>query len=529
MRKLGKFLLAAVIALGFAACNNKEDVPNTGGGTTEGTTYMSVSFRIDDGVMTRAEDGKHNTQGNWEGRDKFNNVSIYLVEDNKVSLKEMSMSELTRPSSAQDGVYATQPWKTTAGEKTVYVVLNNNGAIKVALDGAMTSGKTAFDAAYKNAYEMLSLGKVNTAYAKVDNDKKDVILMTGYPTTQIITDGVKAIETATKNRVKVSLRRVVSRVAVSMNKTLDYSENSPLEVKTKEDVVIGHLKNLAWTPMQYEVKSNLLWQAIDGSDSYTADLVKSWPDAFAYVPNNNFKTEASKYYDYTRKTEALPIRTDFERTTQEATIAYITDAEKNNMEFITETTHTYGVKLDDGSSATKTGYRRGNSTYVMVTGTFAPAEAAWANDTEKDEYASRVGADPNATIDLYWGVVKGKFYVDEARAKADNPIMNPEPGQDGIIKYTAGKMYYFAWVNPNTNQVTTWVNSPVVRNNIYHVNIAGFENIGLYHNPYDPNDPGDDDDPDPKDPDDPLYDTETFMITEITVINWGMHSYDITF
>ncbi len=96
------------------------------------------------------------------------------------------------------------------------------------------------------------------------------------------------------------------------------------------------------------------------------------------------------------------------------------------------------------------------------------------------------------------------------------------------MPFKAGKMYYIAYVNPDTNKPTTWKNAPVVRNNVYNVNVTKFSKLGLYHDPNDPDDPDDPDQPDP-DPNDPIKDPETYMAYEITVINWGVHSYDIDF
>ncbi len=59
-------------------------------------------------------------------------------------------------------------------------------------------------------------------------------------------------------------------------------------------------------------------------------------------------------------------------------------------------------------------------------------------------------------------------------------------------------MVYYAWLNPNTKSADTWCASPVLRNNIYHMHIAGFTKMGLsaipfvpredklFHTPFDP-------------------------------------------
>lgn len=523
--KLNKILSIGAIfalALGFASCDkNKSEEIDTP--TQEGTTYMSVSFRLPAGM--RAEDQSFNGIGTWEGQDDFKNVDVYLVTDGATSVERQTLNNVTSAVGAYqgpgtDGVYKTEAWKTTPGKKTVYVVVNNFGDVKTTLDNATVAN---FADEYKKAYAMLDNGKVKDSYAKVESGK-DIILMTGQPVELTVEEGKtkKEVEDSTDlNRAKVTVRRVVSRVSVTMNAALNYSKDTGVEIKTTEGTevkVIGSLKDLSWTPMQYEQKSYLLWQ--DASE-YTVDKVMSV--GYGYVPNNDFADEAPKYYDYTRKSEALEIRTDFTRKNSQEDITYITGAD-NNMEFITETTHAYSA--GKGQS----GYKRGNTTYVKVTGTFVPDEGTWA-EGEQAKYEAELKTNPTPSI--YWGATTGKFYFDKDTATTMNPVSEEaaKAGKDGIIEFKAGKMYYFAWINPDVINNLEWNNSPVVRNNIYHINISGFKNVGLYRNPYDPEDPTDPDpdDPDPKDPEDPLFDKETYMVTEVTVINWGMHSYDIEF
>lgn len=516
MKKILTVGAAIALALGFASCNkNESNTPDTP--TNEGTTYMSLTFRLPAESGTRAEDQTNNGIGQWEGRDKFENVDVYLVTDGAKSVERRTLEKVTQASSTADGVYKTESWKTTPGEKTVYVVVNNGGAIKAALDAATV---TNFAEVYKKAYEMLESGKVKTDYAKAKatTENEDIIMMTGQPVKQTINDGVSqkkadaaaktAGENVDNNKVQVTVRRVVSRVSVSATKGL--ISEGVAQIKTGS-TVIGTLKDLSWTPMQLEQTSYLLWQ--DGVD-YTALATKS-PN-YSYVPaNGDYSTKAPQFYSYDRKGETLHIRTDFERKTNPENIAWITGT-GNNMEFITENTH--------GD------YRRGNTTYVKVTGTFVPDAGTWA-EGEQAKYEAEVKSNPTPSI--YWGATTGKFYFDKQTALDKNPVSAKakEEGKDGIIEFKAGKMYYFAWINPNETNHLKWTTSPVVRNNIYHINISAFKNVGLYRNPYDPKDPDpkDPDDPDPKDPEDPLNDKETYMVTEVTVINWGMHSYDVEF
>ncbi|MBR8760314.1 Mfa1 family fimbria major subunit [Porphyromonas levii] len=507
------------LALGFASCNkNKSNIPDTP--TQEGTTYMSLTFRLPAESGTRAEDKTNNDIGQWEGRDKFENVDVYLVTDGAKSVEKKSLKVVSKATSTADGVYKTESWKTTPGEKTVYVVVNNGGDIKAALDAATV---TNFAKVYNEAYEMLKSGKVKADYASASKTE-DIIMMTGQPVKQKINDGISqdkanaaadtAGEDVDNNKVQVTVRRVVSRVSVSANNGL--ISDGVAQIETTDGTVIGTLKDLSWTPMQLEQTSYLLWQNVkeDGVD-YTALATKS--PSYSYVPvNSSYGTEAPNKYSYDRKDEALTIRPDFVRNAENGkNVSWIT-GDGNNMEFITENTHK--------------DYRRGNTTYVKVTGTFVPDAGTWA-EGEKAKYEEELATNPTPSI--YWGATTGKFYFDKTTATKMNPVSEEaaKAKKDGIIEFKAGKMYYFAWINPDKTDHLKWTTSPVVRNNIYHINISAFKNVGLYRNPYDPEDPTDPDpdDPDPKDPDDPLNDKETYMVTEVTVINWGMHSYDVEF
>ena len=106
---------------------------------------------------------------------------------------------------------------------------------------------------------------------------------------------------------------------------------------------------------------------------------------------------------------------------------------------------------------------------------------------------------------------------------------------------------YYAWVNPDA--IPNWYNSPVLRNNIYHIHITGFKTIGTNWNPLYPEDPEHPNgpgntplNPDPKptpgpgeptepvnpiDPTDPLTTPETWMSVDVTILPWQVHSYGV--
>ena len=517
--KINKFFLMGAIALGLVACKS-EDLPDNGGHETYGNTYMSISINVPGqfSSATRAtEDGKHNPVGDWGGQDQIDNISVYLISEGENKVQRVELKDSQPGTFGKDGVFQTKAWKTTPGNKKVYVIVNNAGAIKAALDAATAA---TFEDEYNKAHDMIESGTMNANYAKNDNGK-DIILMSGLGANATIAKNVKEEEVYdhATNNVKIDVRRIVARAAVTMNQALaDANGAGGVEVKTTNGSLLGKLKNLQWTVAQYEKKTFVSANstAADKAESPNYDWI---PTTDTYVVDPSKPQVAGSIYDYSLLKQRFSIAGFTRNADNKENVNAIVGT---NMQFITETTHPYGNKL--GAGGTETGYRRGNTTYVMVTGTFIPEESTFA-EGEFTEYTE------NATI--YLGTIDGKFYVDKDKAIANNKQSDPQ--KDGVIEYKTGKMYYFAWVNPDALEPMDWKNSPVVRNNIYHVNIAGFKKLGFSGNPYNPQDPNnpDPDKPDPDEPtpgpDDPIYDQDTYMATEITVINWGMHSYDITF
>lgn len=202
--------------------------------------------------------------------------------------------------------------------------------------------------------------------------------------------------------------------------------------------------------------------------------------------------------------------------------------------FLLPTTHAYATKSDSAE------YKKGNTAYVLVRTTFKPATFA-------------DGGSPAVDGTFYYGGLDHLFYT-SAQAAWD-------AGNTAMSKYDEGKTLYYAWINPD-QLLTDWINSPVLRNNIYHVHITGFKNLGLNWNPLYPENPDDANDPlnpnpgnptnpdtkvdltgevkddggndvdpddpvDPVDPEEPLTPTETFMSVDVTVLPWQVHSYSV--
>lgn len=520
MKRKQFFLVASALLFGLTACNSRDDIHNPE--DVRGNTHMSITLSFpSDGL--RAEDQDNNGIGEWEGADKINSVDIYMTNGNAVEYKSVAVpTELTDNS---DQTYTVAPWSTTPGQKVIYVAINlpAGSAIKTALDAARDAA--SLKAAFEAAYSMMdaTTKDVDATLASYTGGK-DIILMTGKSAETEIKPGItEAVAGAgTENRVNVEVRRNFSRVLTTFGGTLTGTGTSTagrtFEIK-KDGILQATLSDIKWYVGQYEKTSYLL--PLNGE--ITVDKVKSPHFDFTAVNNDDFinetaTSEPNKYYTYvgTRATAAkdLPI------TPATKDVASLTTADMlGAMKFITETTHQKGGKI---GTTPETGYRRGNTTYVMVTATCEPAPASLAT-----------GETYTKGNDLYYSRTTGKFYGNKTNAETASTDPDAAGSKDGVITYKGGKMYYFVWVDPDTNDPKTWTFSPVIRNNIYHINVTAFLKFGFSGNPYnpDPNNP-DPDDPDPDDPtpdpDDPIYDEDTYMSAKITVMKWGVHSFDIT-
>lgn len=512
--KLNKMFLGGLVALGLlASCKGKE--PNGQVDASQGSTYMSLNLKI--GEFLRAENGDYNSIGDWEGRDKINTIDVFILSQGENTVQHFTQTTTkTPPTSGHNGIYSLTPWKTTPGNKIVYVVVNGTTDV---INDLKAATPTDFATKYaKVLTDFTGNNGVDEKYAKTEqtSEKKDVITMTGAPASIVVIDGVTQTQAQNgQNTASVSIRRIAALVATTISKSV---QDDGFKIKRGEGTsqkIVGSLKNIKWTIAQFEKTSKLYEAEISHKN------IKSPHWDYVTTDNTNYNTGADgakEYYDYSLLTQGYEL-SPFNRTGSnvDQVKAIVGSA---TMKFISETTHAFTE-----NQAEETKYRRGNTPYVMVTATFVPENSEMASGQSYEEGK-----------DIYYGTIDGKFYMDESKAKENNKITtDPSSKKDGVITFKKGKMYYFAWLNPDTTVPTTWRHSPVVRNNFYHVNVAGFNKLGFSGNPYNPTTPpgGGEDEPDPDDPTpdpkDPITDKETYMTTEITVINWGVHSYDVNF
>lgn len=523
IKKLTQTLLALALVGGMTACDKSIKGVDDNATPSTGDTYMSVAFSTTNPNAPRAvsEDTEFNSIGEYMGRDEIKSVNVYVINLPQENVEHKVFTTVTTNPDGDDNTndFRTEAWKTTPGAKIVYVYVNIAGTdIETELNKA--TSKVAFEAANKQAFALTENGTVKAVYAKFEGGK-DIIAMNSTEGVDLnVEAGVNktTAETGTKNRAKLSVRRLVAQAAVT-------SSAATFDIKSGT-TTIATLGNLKWDVMQFEKTTFLAPQPVDATanpaqNPMLAQFCKSPSFDFVTDDATHLFSTAADHYEY-RKFNGAAVETFTRNADNKENVKAIV---ATPMKFITETTHQYGGKIEAAADP-KTGYRKGNTTYVIVSAQITPAEDSWA-EGEKAAYAT------SANKDLFLGVQDHKFYASLEKAKAANkstsiPETDAPNTPDNVIKYKGGVCYYIAWLNPNV--ITDPVMSPVLRNNIYHVNVTGMKKLGYSGNPLNPgnDDPKDPDDPTP-DPKETLYPVDTYMAVEISVVNWGVHSYDYGF
>ncbi|WP_315561292.1 Mfa1 family fimbria major subunit [Porphyromonas endodontalis] len=490
---LSKWIFAgAALVLGLTACNNKneDDLAREKGYDTYSTISLSLP------ASPRAGDDDYNKVDTYEGIDHIKSLTLYMIDNADLTAKPEAQHflESSLHLDGATGKVTMAPFRTKSGNKTVYAVINITDAIKNVLDAA--NNATDFKTAYEDAYEAFGANPI----AQLESGK-DVIVMSGKPVTQEIKPNVSALNAPAINNVPITLSRAAARVSVTTTAEETAQGSGVYEIKAKlpngQTKIFGKIADLKWSVGQYEKTFYLLQKTDRQSPNY------SW------IPTDkgNWESQAPAKYNYAELADAK-----FFSVTRIA--AYGLEQVKTvKYKYISETTHSDAT---DAAIPMTSGYRKGNTTYVLIKGKFAPADDMWA-DQEQNHWT------PGE--DLFYGLATQKFYTSEQKAKA--------AGNDDrkIVTYKKGMVFYFLWVNPNVVDMTKWAMSPVYRNNIYNVDIKSFQNIGLSGNPFNP-DPQDPDKPDPDDPDnpkpeEPLPTEKTFMVATITITPWTWHNYSI--
>lgn len=533
-----KLLLASVIGitLGLTACSNDDDTSSLNE-ESKNNTNVSVTLKLSQNSNATEKsitNDNYRKVGAWAGKDKIETVTIYLVDGVSVTAQSFKVG-VEYVSESTGGQVVLNPLQsaaitTSAGTKKVYVMINETSDAKKALS------KTPV-AEFEKAYNEIALALANSGTDTIVSTSADklavknkisgktpeeiadeTIMMTNVsPGTIVVEPNISKAETidktSPKNRISINMERAVARVMVSTQE-LSY------ELRSGSSTILGTISDIRWVLAQGEnslyIQRKINW----ATPNY------SWlpEDSTAYY---NTTTGAASRYDYSGLFEKYVVDDKFGGTKVATMSEYATNPsggitnELNNKlsgKFILPNTHEYG-------SETASKYKKGNTAYVLIRAKFTPSKEAFG---DKEIYI--------AGNDFYVGA-NGKFFT-----SAENAVDPDKGGVKGqtVAKYVKGKVLYYAWINPDA--IPAWYNSPVLRNNIYHIHITGFKNLGTNWNPLFPEDPNStspkNPDPKPKEvgltepknpisPIDPLSMPETWMNVDVKVLPWTLHSYSV--
>ena len=580
------FVAAMAVALGagLTACSSDNlDVKNPTEVNQKASTYMSVSFAMPTGAGTRglvSDDGqgKDNPDfkhvGKWEGQDKIEKVIVYVfntttnVLEKKQSYQGTQLAFNQKDANGNAVITPNSAFKVTPGNKKVYVVVNPTSSTESLL--TVTEGTTTL-ASFQTAYESSNLTFAkpsfrNSVYTSGDETKageiarvdrtgakpQDVILMTGESAEKNIEDNVSATQAVSglKNRASLNVQRAVARVLVTTKAaSYDVKGINPNN-RADNNFVAAKIKNLTYVVAQGE--SKMFFQQKKQDPLNTHGAAYTTPAFDVKNGDNGYWTQAGiddyikvgKNYDYSglwKNTTTyaniqgitVPTRAAFNTNPADEFGLLKTDLEASlNGEFVLPTLH----KFVAGDRKT-TGYRKGNTAYILVRGTMVPQTYVKSDGS--------ISNTPLAEGVDYWLGANGLFY--ESDVNIQDPTKGGGPNQTAQ-KFLKGKVLYFLWLNPD--DVKKAVNSPVIRNNIYHVQISAIGKIGANwnplvpfpdptpnpgENPINPNPNNPDPRPDnplepvtpPVDPRDPLSELETWMSVDVTILPWQVHSYEV--
>ena len=609
-------LLTATASVGtFTACSNDDPAPNVLPNKPEGTTMMSIQFALQMSKSNRAADDKQNISnpefnyaGKWIGNDLIKAVDVYIFKADPAAAGGYSLEtsdnldatkiDFQQPMVGNNDVAYIRPkkgFKVDPGQKKVFVVVNPTTETQALLTGA--TDLTAFEAKYNGVMTLQNGGAAApTVYtdataaavtagdpftvadhlAKVEGtaaNQKDVIVMTGLAGEINVQDNVNEAQTlntsAPVNRAKVTVQRAVARVLVTSDATsYDVKGDDPTTpaVESEADgnaVVLATIDNLTYVVAQGESSLYFNQQDSDNPTNYQYKTPNSTyiPTGTADDPAANYGAAQYAMYDYTglwRKHDNklggydVPTNAAYDASLNNV-VGQVQNQDGLHGEFFLPNTHAYH-DTDRGQS----GYRKGNTAYVLVRGKINPKFVyTGANQVDNNWTAT------HADDDLFLGD-DGKFYASAALANDPTTNGNAAAAAMKVKKFVKGKVLYFVWVNPDHTSGKEWINSPAIRNNIYHIQISGIANY-VYNwnplipnpndpvdptkpvspeNPRDPNNPNNPDPqpsvpdpnhpgkniPDPKEPPtditpkDPLSLKEAWMSVDVTILPWQVHT-----
>lgn len=495
--------------------------------------FMTVSFLLSTPPNSAKETAadkqdqdnpEFNHVGIWVGNDWIEKATVAVfngtTDDATFEKKkdyEQNQLKVERQPTKNTIVKTKEAFQISTGAKTVLVVCNPSSTTTALLNTHLVDGKTLKD--FKKVVLELPAGQTasyTTEQGNVADDlakqvtkegkSYDQILLTGETNSITIKPGIskEQAEQSEDNRAKMNLQRAIARVVVTGPSSFQIKAKNPKTQQEEENALT--ISELTYVVAQGEKKLYLTQQA--NGDVKNNGAAFTTP-AFDKIPKiapfwtTEFKEdykEVGAFYDYSgllKNTAGY----DHNQGIKVEAKDYVNTHDLRG-EFVLPTLHKY-VDRNAFLALDKTGYRKGNTAYVLVRGYLTPKY--WID--ENGEVAE--GTLDDGVKNLYLGD-NGVFYVNQAHVQ--------DTLKHGVLSQSARlfkgrQVLYWVWLNPDNAEKP--INSPVIRNNIYHINIKSIDQLGGNWNPLVPDgitnpNPFPNDNPlepktPPVDPGDPLH------------------------
>ena len=545
-------LTAPVLLLLYvSSCSGVYNKPEDGNGMTpadnpKATTYVSLALAMPSSLRADA-DGREHAAGTYAGQDLIRSIDVWMSSEEEGNLTHVlgltGLSLTFNGATATGEFYRLDPIQVAPGTKKIYVVLNNTGVIQRNLNAlAAYDAVHNFESGYGGWFNYVPQeaypggtgapagqhnviyfdsnlnprpgysGAVDPQYASMtktlsaQGQNQDCIVMTGNTHGFVqIKDNVTQEQaqngtTSDDNVIQIEVRRLFPRVIAFYDQgSVATTAAAPGALRgidpngytARINIPLGsstvQLAEIAWTPMQYERAVNPGDLFGLGGNRFKSPHHEYIPAAYAGSPTDRYRRNAIYTYERSKQESTWLFMHPGNITTDasDATDGYPKFLEK--MPFITETTHPFGTGGAD------TGYRVGNTAYILVRALMLPASDLWKDNAEYTTYQADLQDDGQTTRVLYYSIPDAKFCLDPGTLTPD------ADGRDKYIEYKNGYCYYYAWIHPNTDVPSTWFAAPVWRNSIYFVKFTKFTSVGFAADPIDPNVTPDPDDRNPVD------------------------------
>ena len=537
------FLIIPFLALStLAACRDYDfDINDSNSQTildANKTTHFSFAFSVAGAKAKVAPSTRSKTTSNfktdlsywgkWGGNDSIASVTIYLFHRATGSTADYTYEETkTFPAAELQTVLQTDPKgdrvlfrprkaiASTPGDKRIFVVVNPTPSISERIEreivdnGGVGSYQSNSFNEFLHGANVVPFQTPNYPDAPTTTTRagelvqqlgdKDAILMTGEPVTCSVADNL-AEGDAWDNVPEAVVERAVARVVVSFDKSI--AEDSYLD-SDKDGNASDDVANFDWggytgkvlkdgdsNPLCYF--SDVSWTVVQGASNLYFIKKEGKTVEFNYRFKGNTETEARNHpRQITTETtpagnQSLPyVASYWDHLGEYSAIKDHFDSSGLWKPFH-PMKHRANNFNTEGDSALEMSYaiandapceyvlpsqlsdQRGTSAYVLVKAKIHPL--TYYDDTGSQMEISSGVPFPNA--DVYFDPIEGDFYVDPDQNQNSN----------NCEKFTGGWCYYLFPLNSDAGSEKGW-SSHINRNAYYHVQILGFNTVGLNWNP----------------------------------------------